>query len=180
MSETKSISQTEAEGKPLKVGYITLAVHNVKKEDAGVYTCKILDHNHLTSSTNYFVVVHSNIFALFISNKFNKTVFFPDKDTTYVDIDDTTLESETVASLEDAHVRWLVKYTSHPVAIATWLDPKRKPITASPKYLITNKINETSLTIMNITFEDAGNYSLILNNGQSDARRPFRLIIEGD
>lgn len=103
-----------------------------------------------------------------------------DKDTTYVDIDDTTLESETVASLEDAHVRWLVKYTSHPVATATWLDPKRKPITASPKYLISNKINETSLTILNITFEDAGNYSLILNNGRSDARRPFRLIIEGD
>jgi Immunoglobulin I-set domain len=97
-----------------------------------------------------------------------------------VDIDDTTLESETVASLEDAHVRWLVKYTSHPVATATWLDPKRKPITASPKYLISNKINETSLTILNITFEDAGNYSLILNNGRSDARRPFRLIIEGD
>jgi hypothetical protein len=64
VSETKSVFQAGAEGKPIKVGYITLAVHHVKKEDAGVYSCKILDHNHLTSSTNYFVVVHSNIFEI--------------------------------------------------------------------------------------------------------------------
>jgi hypothetical protein len=152
-------------------------VEHVKKADAGDYGCKIMDHNHLASTSDYYVQVHgihTKYFDLKIVN-----LLLSDKDASYVDINDSSLENVTLASMEDASVQWLVKYSSHPAATAVWLDPKKKPIAASPKYQIVNRINETFLRIFNITFEDAGNYSLILDNGKTDARRPFRLIIEG-
>ncbi|XP_059483009.1 vascular endothelial growth factor receptor 1-like isoform X2 [Neocloeon triangulifer] len=140
--------------------YVLLKVSKVKKGDSGDYKCQILDHNSLTSSTNYYVFIHN-------------------KDATYINIDESTLEKETVAFVEDTHVQWLVKYSSHPPAQVTWLDAKKRPISESPKYKINNLINETLLRMMNISFEDAGNYSLILDNGRTDTRRTFRLVIEG-
>ncbi|XP_065345799.1 vascular endothelial growth factor receptor 1-like isoform X2 [Cloeon dipterum] len=139
----------------------TLTVEHLQSSDAGLYYCKITDHNGHFNLDSYNVTVHA-------------------RDVTYLEVEGTRADRETVAFVEDNYVQWLVKFRSHPPATVMWLDPKKQPIPSdSPKYKITNLINESLLRISNISFNDAGNYSLILDNGYNDKRLVYHLVIEG-